>query len=27
MLDGGRTRLTPAGYVLCDEICAHMLVP
>lgn len=26
-LDGGRTRLTPAGYVLCDEICARMLVP
>ena len=25
--DGGRFRLTPAGFLLCDEICARMLVP
>ena len=25
--DGGRVRLTPAGFLICDEICARMLVP
>jgi oxygen-independent coproporphyrinogen III oxidase len=26
-VDGGRIRLTQAGYVLCDEICVRVLVP
>ncbi|HSQ73954.1 MAG TPA: hypothetical protein VLT13_00245, partial [Bacteroidota bacterium] len=24
--DGARVRLTPKGYVLCDEVCARLLV-
>jgi oxygen-independent coproporphyrinogen III oxidase len=27
VFDGNRYRLTPEGFVLCDEICARLLVP